>query len=177
MTIFRFRIGLTSLSASLFISTALAAPSSAGWVYQDQLSHQRKAVQARLRSQDGSAVLVIRCDISGDRTISIQYKPSDYVGLSMAPVTLDWFPGRTETLSSRLVWEPDRSGAFARDGEEDRHASAVAESIQGSEGLLKITASDRWGDPVETTYDNSSNRDVIGRVLKDCPWHPETRER
>jgi hypothetical protein len=161
------------LALFLYASLNPASAEAADWSFRDASIGDIQAVEAILSARDRKAYLVVRCDITGDRTLSIQYKPHGSVGLSMAPVILDWDRHGRMPLSSKLVWETDRAGAFARDGEEDRHASEVAEALEAQAATLRITAADRWGDPIETIYDSRSNRDVIRRVLAECPWNPE----
>ena len=171
----RGKIPLLSGVFALTVAAAGAAQTAGeppGWIYRDASHEQIRAAEAVLFSRDRLARLVIRCDVTGDRTLSIQYKPDDDIGLSMAPIILDWAPSKGRPLSSNVVWEPDRKGAFARDGIDDRNASDIATAIETYPGTLKITATAREGSPVETLYDNSSNRDVIGRVLAQCPWNP-----
>jgi hypothetical protein len=169
MTTFRCELFLL-----LLISTG-AAPSAAvhnSWTYADFSQSPYHSVEAVLFSRDGSARLAINCSHAGAPTLSLQYRPDPTVGIGMAPVVLDWTPSRAESLNSKLTWEPDQRGAFARDGIDDRYASDVAKTIEGSPGTLHIIAANRDGRPVETIYDSTINREVIGRVLSQCPWNP-----
>lgn len=155
-------------------ASALATPTPAlgGWKYQDRSGSDYVAIEAVLTSRDRRGRLVVRCDVTWDHTLSIQYKPSEDIGISMAPVVLDWFPSRGPVLSSKLVWEPDRTGAFARDGIDDRHASDVAVTLQQTAGTLVIVAADRGGEPTQSVFESEEGRAAVGRVLEQCPWRP-----
>ena len=90
----------------------------------------------------------------------------------MAPVVLDSLPSKDVPLGSKLIWEPDRLGAYARDGVDDRNASEVAEVIEAGRSTLMIVAADYDGQKIETIYQSDDNLDAVKRVLMQCPWHP-----
>ena len=171
MTISRFSAaGLLVLSA---VPSAAAPYTPGAWTYNEFSSGDHHSAEAAILSRDRTTILAINCSISGEHTVSIQYRPGS-LGLSMAPVTLDWVPPTGTPLSSKLVWEPDERGAFARDSVDDRNASEVAEAIKSKAGTLRLTAADDWGRPVEMLYDSHNNLDAIGRVVAQCPWHPQS---
>lgn len=160
--------GLAVLGAFAAVRAVAAIPDPTGWTYREFSDGEHQSVEAFLPSRDGLAILAINCSVSGHHTISIQYRPDPNVGLSMAPVILDWIPPNGVALSSRLIWEPHESAATARDGTDDRNASDVAVVIKNSPGTLRITAADIGGDPIQTLYDSLNNREAIGRVLDRC---------
>ena len=171
MTIFR------SDRLLLFTAVALAASGSSkaqsdGWTYREVPHPEFKTVEAFIHSRDGRAILAINCSFAAEPTLSIQYRPGSSLGIAMAPIILDWARPSGAPLGSNLVWEPDKLGAYVRDGVDDRNASRVAELIDSAPAALKILAADYDGQPVETYYDSKGNLDAIKRVLAQCPWNP-----
>jgi hypothetical protein len=127
-------------------------------------------LSAALRADDGSAQLLVRCDIGYRRTLSIQFLPGPHRGISLAvPVTLNRVTS-TETSIVPLIWEPGPNGAFARDGEEDGSASDAAADLIRHPGRLSVISADRGGNRIETSFQNRQGREVIGQIIAACPW-------
>jgi hypothetical protein len=152
--------------------TAPTAAQSETWTYREVPHGDFKTVEAFIPSRDHRAILAVNCSFAREATLSIQYRPAATVGIAMAPVLLNSLPSGDVPLGSKLIWEPDRLGAYARDGSDDRNASEVAEAIEAAPSTLTIVAADFDGEPVETIYQSDGNLDAVKRVVTQCPWNP-----
>jgi hypothetical protein len=172
MTIFRSRAIFVVLLI-IAVATASSGPAQSDpWEYRDFSQAPYHSAEAVLTARDGRALLTINCSHAGEPTLSIQFRPSADVGLSMGPVVLDWDPPQAIRLAPKLIWEPHDRGAFARDGTDDRDVSDVAAAIEAKPGTLKAVTSDIAGDPSEAFFDSGDDREAIGRVIAACPWNP-----
>lgn len=162
------------LAALLALQSTLAAPVDpaplvAGrWVFREtrEFGTGARAVSATLLARDGTSRLVVRCDLSYQRDISIQFlstKPGNPV--VTPPAKLGW-AGAAKAFPLR--WEQGPIGIFARNGRKKQPATAVVEAMRGSPGLLAMRSSNRVKGAVAVEFDNREDRDQLRRVLAAC---------
>jgi len=159
-----------SLLFLLALQAAVSGPPAVPgrWVVRQSQHAESGAagVSATLLSNDRRARMVVRCDVTYSRTISIQILPQRSSGIAFAvPLTLE----RVGGAPFLLIWELAPAGAFARNGERDVMANEAIANLRASAGLLRLTASDQNGRPVELLFDNRDGRDTLARVIEACP--------
>ena len=168
----------------LLISLALQAtpvgppPDAGRWVFRESRAsaayNNAVGISATLLAEDGGSLLAVRCDLSFDRTLSIQFLPLAATGLSPS------VPVRLERLSPPftfgLIWEHDPRGAFARDGADDGLATEAAQQIAYEPSRLRVTFADREGTPSQAEFVSAEGLDALERVLDTCPWPPPEPE-
>jgi hypothetical protein len=138
------------------------------WVFRrtQERGTGASAVSATLLSNDRTIRLVLRCDVTYDRTVSLQLlrNPRDGVFFRL-PVSL----GRSGSADPfPLDWEQSAFGVFARDGEDELPVSQTAASIQAAPGRLHVNVAAGRGQSVTAEFDNRDGREEIGRVLAAC---------
>jgi hypothetical protein len=137
------------------------------WVFRETVEPGTgaRAVSATLVSNDRRVRLLVRCDSSYARTVSLQLlrnRPGDAVFSLPASLT-----GAADEPFD-LDWEQAPVGLFVRDGDEDAMATDAAAAMAGAPGRLKVALNDRSGGQIVSEFDNRSDREQIRRVLDAC---------
>lgn len=168
----------------LLISLVLQAtpvgppPEARRWVFRESSGsaayNHAQGISATLLAENRNSLLVVRCDLSFGRTLSIQFLPLTTTGLSPA------VPIRLERLSPPftfgLIWEHNPRGAFARDGADDGLATEAAQQIAYEPSRLRVTFADREGAASQALFVSEEGLDALERVLDTCPWPPPEPE-
>ncbi|MEO0062704.1 MAG: hypothetical protein RLZZ08_1264 [Pseudomonadota bacterium] len=123
-------------------------------------------VSASLLSNDGAYRLVVRCDFSYGRDISIQFLRARRGDLITALPAALYRQGSNTAVP--LVWEQTPAGVFARDGEDDSEASTAAIALQDYVGGLRVDAMDAANHPIRALFDASAGQGAVRLATSAC---------
>ncbi|HEX2763740.1 MAG TPA: hypothetical protein VHM92_07860 [Allosphingosinicella sp.] len=157
----------------LAVQSTLAAPVDAAplqpgrWVYRQthELGTGARAVSASLMSEDRVSRLVVRCDFSYQRDVSIQFLSTTPGSLMVTrPARLAWESAKPFPLR----WEQGPIGIFARNGKKKLTATETATALAATPGSLRMESSNVGKKQVSARFENREGRGELGRVLKAC---------
>jgi hypothetical protein len=138
------------------------------WVYREtrELGTGARAVSASLMSEDRVSRLVVRCDFSYQRDISIQFLATTPGSLIVTrPARLGW---ASASKPFPLRWEQGPIGIFARNGKKKLTATSAVAAFSTTPGTLRMQSSNVGKKQVLARFENREGRAELGRVLKAC---------
>ncbi|OYW44072.1 MAG: hypothetical protein B7Z08_12265 [Sphingomonadales bacterium 32-68-7] len=165
---------MLGLLAPLILQASTAAPIDATpleagrWVVRETRESRtgRGGISATLLADTGDYRLVVRCDFSYRKDISLQLLPATVKDpRPVRPAALSW-DGPSPPFN--LVWEEAGPGVFARNGQDDRDATAAALELEQAPGVLHFIGEASDGSAIGATFRSERGRAEIGRVRAAC---------
>lgn len=149
------------LLALLLLATA---PAPAPWtpVLRSDVQGNRSAT-ASATSTDGSARLVVRCDVRRDKVVSVQFIPrATFAAMTDRPVSLSFDGGSPLGWN----WEYPGGGAFVRiDTIVTNLVSGIAHARQ-----IRVRAIGPTNEAIEATFAGPASDAPIRQVLAACDY-------